>query len=916
MPVRAPQFSIVLAAGKGTRMRSVDLHKVCFPIDGVPAINRAIDTYNAAGIAHNIIVVGALAGQVMETVGARFDNLSFAYQAEQRGTAHATRIGLAPLLQYGGDQDVLVVAGDRIIEAAVLEQLFDLFYSENCDLALLATPHAPGSSQGRIIETADGRLIGIVEDADIRQRQALADVKDRLNADAALPSRAEIASILRSRFSRNGALEVSETKLATAFGPLWEWLHITAGDPDRATFEQYVSACADHDFRFAQEDGSTPRLSPAEVDRAERVNNSVYLVRISALRYALERLDTNNAQREEYLSEIVAILAAARTADEGREFRCRALAVDDARHVMGFNDPAELLEVESFIRARRERTAVEADLPACSWHRPVGDWIALFETILENRQAVQDPLAAELEDTYGNDAEVIGERVRAFLAILAKASEQLGPHARVLLVRSPGRINVLSRHIDHQGGNCNLMTIGFETLMVARARGDDTIRLAHVDPDAFPERRFSISELVQDLPWEDWLSLVNSEKVSKLLHTYGGDWSQYVTAAVLRLQKKFSGRKLRGMDLIVAGNIPMAAGLSSSSSLVVGAADATIAVNQLLSFPSQVVDLCGEGEWFVGTRGGAADHAAVKLGQKGKVIKVRFFDFGIEEVISFPDDYVMAVCDSGIRAEKSGAAKDQFNHRVCCYRVGFELIKAFFPQFAPVLHHLRDVNVRNLRLPLSWIYRILLHLPEAATRDELRRLLPNVELDGVFANHAPPADGIYPVRGVVLFGLAECERARLYADCLKAGRMQDIGRLMAVSHDGDRVATFDANLNEASYVSPTSNAYLLGLMDDLESGDPERVLSAQLQWQPGSYHCSLPPIDKMVDVSTRTPGVVGAQLAGAGLGGCMMVLAHRNATEALMRNLDKHYYAPRRQPASVLICKPVAGAGVLLLDRG
>ena len=81
-----------------------------------------------------------------------------------------------------------------------------------------------------------------------------------------------------------------------------------------------------------------------------------------------------------------------------------------------------------------------------------------------------------------------------------------------------------------------------------------------------------------------------------------------------------------------------------------------------------------------------------------------------------------------------------------------------------MLHHLRDVNVRTLGLPLSWIYRILLHLPEQATRAEIAELLPGEDLEPFFASHREPEDGIYPIRGVVLFGLAECERARLYAD--------------------------------------------------------------------------------------------------------------------------------------------------------
>ena len=250
----------------------------------------------------------------------------------------------------------------------------------------------------------------------------------------------------------------------------------------------------------------------------------------------------------------------------------------------------------------------------------------------------------------------------------------------------------MGRHIDHQGGICNLMTIGYESLMVICPRRDDRVRLFSVNPERFPDREFSIGDMVENLPWDDWLSLVNSKKVSLMVDTYGGDWAQYIKAAILRLQKKFRTEKLRGMDLVVSGNIPIAAGLSSSSTLVVGTAEAAVTVNGLDTFPAQLVDLCGEGEWFVGTRGGAADHAAVKFGQKGKVVKVTFFDFDVLDIVPFPDDYALVVCDSGVKAQKTGNARDLFNHRVSCYRIGFLLIKKYFPQYASSLSHLQKAT--------------------------------------------------------------------------------------------------------------------------------------------------------------------------------------------------------------------------------
>ncbi|GAH50036.1 unnamed protein product, partial [marine sediment metagenome] len=88
-------------------------------------------------------------------------------------------------------------------------------------------------------------------------------------------------------------------------------------------------------------------------------------------------------------------------------------------------------------------------------------------------------------------------------------------------------------------------------------------------------------------------------------------------AAVLHLQHintKDDGAfepALRGMNVMVHGNIPRAAGLSTSSSIVVSAAEACIRINELEVDPMEFIDICGYGEWYVGTLGGSGDHAAI-----------------------------------------------------------------------------------------------------------------------------------------------------------------------------------------------------------------------------------------------------------------------------------------------------------------
>jgi N-acetylgalactosamine kinase len=67
----------------------------------------------------------------------------------------------------------------------------------------------------------------------------------------------------------------------------------------------------------------------------------------------------------------------------------------------------------------------------------------------------------------------------------------------------------------------------------------------------------------------------------------------------------------------------------------------------------------------------------------------------------------------------------------------------------------------------------------------------------------------------------------------------------------------------------------------------------------------------MVDIACRVPGVAGAQIAGAGLGGCIMVLARKDAVSAVRKALARHYYRPRSLQPAAMPCITVEGAGLV-----
>jgi len=882
---RSKIAAVILCGGTGRRMRSRTTHKVCFPILGEPAINRAIRTYKTCGISDFVVVIGAMAGDVVETIGRAHQDICYAYQEVQLGTGHAARRGFVLLERLGFAGPVMVTMGDKVIEPAVIEQLIETFVKQSADAAFAVIPKTPKSTAGRVLMDRSGGALGSFELLDLQLAKALGAVAAACRGKSAVS-----ASKLRALVQR----EVDEHERAiAAMGPLWKLIQ----KGGRVSCSSIRKNLPPHPGMMSV----SGRLIPAaQIEHDSKyVNPSVYMFSMEALGAALDGIRPEHPGGLEYLTDAINILAG-----DAQGYKVVPVVFDDPNMVLGFNTPEELLEVQDYVRRRRRRGRAAREVRVGPRMRldTAEQWLRRFTRPTRSFQRV-------LRRIYGTDETFVNERRAAVAGVLKHFIRKFGADKPVVVARSPGRINLMGRHVDHRGGHVNMMAIDKEILLVGSPREDDVLRLTNVDSANFPDRQFAIRDQLADLEWDDWLSYVDSRRVQQMVLDSKGDWSNYAKAAVLRLQQRFMSVRLRGMDCAVAGNVPMAAGLSSSSAVVVAVAEAAIALNGLDVKPSEFVDLCGEGEWFVGSRGGAADHAAIKFGKAGTIVHLRFFPFEVERAVPFPEGYRLVICNSHAQAKKSAGARDQFNQRIASYEFGFWIIKDRFPEYAHLLEHLRDLSTRKLGITLSRIFEILLRVPERITRKELVRILSaqyREKMDAVFASHAEP--DFYSPRSVVLFGLAEMERSRMCADLLAEGEIELLGTLMNVSHDGDRVAVHDEKLRARPYDWSVPDGYLRRLIEDLSSEDPERVLRAQLYMQPGGYACSTPEIDLMVDIAGRVEGVVGAQLSGAGLGGCIMVLVEEDAVPRLKRALAEKFYRPRRLKPDMSACRPMSGA--------
>lgn len=514
-------------------------------------------------------------------------------------------------------------------------------------------------------------------------------------------------------------------------------------------------------------------------------------------------------------------------------------------------------------------------------------------------------------EIYGNDQFLIQDRIKDYKAVLQRYRCAYDDRDSIVIARSPGRVNIMGKHIDHQGGHVNVMAINREILLAASARDDDEIRMVNTDR-TFGDRAFRISECFPEGIPEDWFRYIESEDVLKSLTLYAGDWMNYVKGAVLRLQYEYKDRKLYGMNMAFTGNIPLSAGLSGSSALVVSTMEAFLSVNKIELPPKRFVEICGEGEWYVGLKNGISDPASMKYAQKGQLVKLSFNPFAFEKTFDFPRDYKLVVADSHVKAGKAGNSKDGYNQRVATYELGMMLLKELFPEKIGKLQYLRDIRNDSPCLNTEDIYRMILALPEKLTPVQLFLNLPqnkHEEIRRLLKTHTPYPE--YHIRAVILYGIAECHRARLCSELLRHKKIEEFGELMTISHNGDRVSRLNSQGTIVPFNWYVTDGMLVGLIEDLNSKNPERIKRAALERQRGGYSCSVPEIDFMIDKALSVQGVLGAQISGAGLGGCMMALIRADSTEALTECLVKEYYEPLGLEHRIIICSPVKGSGCL-----
>jgi len=217
-------------------------------------------------------------------------------------------------------------------------------------------------------------------------------------------------------------------------------------------------------------------------------------------------------------------------------------------------------------------------------------------------------------------------------------------------VRAPGRVNLIGEHVDYAGLPVFPMALQYAVHIAVRPRDDGLVRVASSDPD-YPPREFQLGPEIDPFP--------------------DGDWGNYVKAAAVAASSHYGAD--RGADLWIRSEVPVAAGLSSSSALVVAVLKSLLDVSEIDANPIELAAVAADAEHYVGTRGGGMDQAISVCALEGCAARIEFEPVRVTPV-SVPADWRFVVADTGVQAHKSGNAKETYNRRRAAVEESVEIV--------------------------------------------------------------------------------------------------------------------------------------------------------------------------------------------------------------------------------------------------
>ncbi len=240
---------------------------------------------------------------------------------------------------------------------------------------------------------------------------------------------------------------------------------------------------------------------------------------------------------------------------------------------------------------------------------------------------------------------ILPERVRQKFAEVYQTKE------KIILVRAPGRVNLIGEHTDYNGGLVLPVAIKQAVYIGGLPRADREIHLYSCNMKE--KLKFNLDAIKSDN-----------------LHL----WGNYIKGVFLLLEEKV---KLRGMNLLIEGDVPIGAGLSSSAAIEVACAYIAGLISGFKIKMVELAKLCQRAEnEFVGTKCGLMDQLVCCVGKEGTALFLNCLNEKYRFIPFKDDNLVLIVCNTGVKRELA-SSKYNLRRREC--GEALSILKKFAP---------------------------------------------------------------------------------------------------------------------------------------------------------------------------------------------------------------------------------------------
>lgn len=467
---------------------------------------------------------------------------------------------------------------------------------------------------------------------------------------------------------------------------------------------------------------------------------------------------------------------------------------------------------------------------------------------------------SHISDIYSNPV----PQYTRYRNLLTKFAELPGAQSPDVVLRSPGRVNIIGDHIDYSLFSVLPMAIEHDMVMAISRTNDHRVTVSNVLPTFQPEE-FALETQTPPLTIDAHVS----------------DWVNYMKCGILvgdeylrKHYKNYHGPN--GMKVVIDGNVPAGGGLSSSAAFVVCSTLATLLANDYEDVSKTLLtQLSTTCEQHVGVNSGGMDQSASIFGRRNHVLFVSFKPQLAVREFGFPKtdpQIAFVISNSLVTANKHETAPINYNLRVVEVTLAAHIMAKKLGLSIP-----RDGNLQagTLRGVLDSYFSNSDKQYGQDFTDSRQKL---AKMDQLVEEILTEKDGYTTEQVAEVLGLTVDELKEKYTTTypVRYEKLQLYKRAKHVYLESKRVLDFVAILD-----TTTDTEELFKGLGDLMNQSHQSSIEL--------FNNSCPELDDICKIALQN-GSYGSRVTGAGFGGCAVHLVPAPDAQKLMNALTAEYY--------------------------